>query len=270
MNTNLTWIGILDKLITSGTEQRVRGTKSLELLSNQSVIDMKFPILGIKERGISYAFMFAEAAWILSGDNKTGSICQFNKKIGQFSDDGNYFFGAYGPKVVDQLPHVINALTLDEGSRQAVINIWRENPRPTKDYPCTLSLQFLIRKFGDERELHVIDTMRSSDVWLGVPYDWFNMSMIALVVKNALVQQGYYPNLKLGHLYLNAGSQHLYEENIKAAKKIVGTKELETQSYVAMDEAFKGFTHGELSAALWMLAMLEKQEKGSGIERFIA
>ena len=57
-----------------------------------------------------------------------------------------------------------------------IINIWRENPRSSKDIPCTLSLQFFLREASDQLWLHTIATMRSNDAWLGVPYDTFNFN----------------------------------------------------------------------------------------------
>lgn len=209
------WVEQIIKIMKDGEDQAPRGSLTKEILSNTTKVSMKDPMIMPQGRRVGYKFMAAEAAWILSGDNRVSSIKDYSPMIANFSDDGIFFFGSYGPKVVDQISYVIKCLIKDPSSRQAVINIWREKPGPTKDVPCTISLQFMIRN----GKLHCFDTMRSSDMWLGWPYDIFNMSMIARAV-----QMGLWTNkqkVELGDLYLTAASQHLYENNFEAVDKVV-------------------------------------------------
>jgi thymidylate synthase len=211
------WLVAISEVVSKGIPVAPRGKPCIELRGFQTVTDMNHPVMCVKERKLGYKFMAAEAAWILSGDYRVKSIAKYAKAITQFSDDGETFYGAYGPKIRGQLRHVIEALSGDTSTRQAVINIWRENPPKTKDVPCTISLQFLVR----DGVLHVIDTMRSSDLWLGWPYDVFNMSMIARYVRSCV---HYKTGIKydLGALHLTAGSAHIYEENINACASIAG------------------------------------------------
>ena len=156
-----------------------RGLKITEKLNNCWIIDMDDPIITTPERKLSYSFMFGEAAWMLEGRNDVESVAKYVDGVKRFSDDGETFFGAYGPKILTQWSYVIKTLVTDKDSRQAVINIWRENPRSSKDIPCTLSLQFFLREASDHLWLHTVATMRSNDVWLGTPYDTFNFSAIS-------------------------------------------------------------------------------------------
>lgn len=211
------WLHALAKVITYGEPVAPRGKQCIEVRGLQTVIDMNQPVVCIKERKLGYRFMAAEAAWILSGDNRVETITPYAQKISDFSDDGKTFFGAYGPKIREQFNYVAEALTSDTSTRQAVINIWRESPPKTKDVPCTISLQFLVRN----GRLHVVDTMRSSDLWLGWPYDVFNMSMLARYIRSYIMHTTGV-TYKLGHLYLTAGSGHIYEENLKACSDIIG------------------------------------------------
>ena len=207
MNTNDVWKRLIRYLLMAPIVAP-RGFKTKELIGYQTKIDMNTPFVTVPARKIGKKFRYAEAAWILSGDNKVATIKPYSKIIETFSDDGIRFFGAYGPKVVDQLSYVIDNLHNDPTSRQAVINIWREKPHQSKDIPCTCSLQFLIR----EDEIHCIATMRSSDAWLGWVYDVFNFSCIANYIRLQLLSQ-YNTHVRLGSLTLNAGSQHLYEQH---------------------------------------------------------
>lgn len=207
MDINSQWLTLLDRLIDA-PQTHPRGTNCYEVLNLSTCITMRLPILTVPCRKLSYQFMFAEAWWILSGDNRVSTISPFSKKIKDYSDNGVTYFGAYGPKVKKQLDYVIGSLIADPWTRQAVMTIWRENPGPTKDVPCTISVQFLIRN----GHLHCIDTMRSSDAWLGWPYDVFNFSMLSTyIVVEIFRLTG--TRLELGNLYMNLGSSHLYEEN---------------------------------------------------------
>jgi thymidylate synthase len=213
VTASIAWATLMRDLLVHGSEESPRGMPTLELLSYQSVVDMRYPIVNIAARKLNYKFMAAEAWWILEGRDDAESIGRHCKAITEFADldEGRRFFGAYGPKILDQINHVVDTLSQDPSSRQAVINIWRENPIVTKDVPCTLSVQWVIRGGC----LICIDTMRSSDAWLGWPYDVFNFSMLSWHILEMLRLRGM--SLELGTLGLNAGSQHLY---VKDAEKV--------------------------------------------------
>jgi thymidylate synthase len=174
---------------------------------------MDDPIITIPERKLSYSFMFGEAAWMLEGRNDVESVSKYVDGVKRFSDDGVTFFGAYGPKIITQTSYIVDTLTKDKDSRQAVLNIWRENPRSSKDIPCTLSLQFFLREASDDLWLHTVATMRSNDVWLGTPYDTFNFSAISFYIACHLNKVGI--KCKLGSLNIQAGSRHIYENDFK-------------------------------------------------------
>ena len=190
-----------------------RDLKIKEKLNHTWSVDMDDPIITIPERKLSYPFMFGEATWMLQGKNDVESVSKYVGGIKRFSDDGVTFFGAYGPKIITQTSYIIDTLIKDNDSRQAVISIWRENPRSSKDIPCTLTLQFFIREASDCLWLHTIANMRSNDAWLGVPYDTFNFSAISFFIALHLNKLGI--KCKLGELIIQAGSRHIYETDYK-------------------------------------------------------
>jgi thymidylate synthase len=222
---NQEWLRGLQDLLDKGVVVKPRDLPVLEITGYQTTVDMESPILMIPSRKLGFKFMAAEAAWILSGDNRVSTIEPFSDYISHFSDDGVTFHGAYGPKIRDQLHYVAQSLINDPDSRQAVMNIWRECPGKTKDVPCTLSLQFVIRK----GYIHCIDTMRSSDIWLGWPYDVFNMSMVTRYLIS-YIRQISGKVYKPGMLTLTAGSFHLYEPQWATAIEIL--KEVEIQNQI--------------------------------------
>jgi thymidylate synthase len=228
------WLAVVERIFEEGKPVAARGRSTREVVPGQVRFDMRYPFPHPR-RAASRRFLAGEAWWILSGRDDVASIARFNRRIADYSDNGATFFGAYGPKVAGQLDSAVGALCRDPGSRQAVVNVWRENPPTTRDVPCTLSLQFLIRgaqelatdpaaiDAGGERlvpRLHLVATMRSSDAWLGVPYDFFNFSMIALAV--AIEVRRYAPaslaDLGLGTMSWTAGSSHLYNDDEARAR----------------------------------------------------
>jgi thymidylate synthase len=217
------WLKALGDVLTRGRKVSPRGKNTLELPQYTLEVDMRRCVLTLPERKLSYSFMAREAWWILSGDDKTESIVPWNKNLGQFSDDGVKFFGAYGPKVVSQMDYVVNKLLEDEDTRQAGLTIWRENPPQTKDVPCTVAVFFSIRYDAAWPMLEVNVFMRSNDLWLGTPYDVFNFSMLGHYVCGRLNQV--WENMEVhpvrpGTLRVTAASMHLYEENFEPAAKL--------------------------------------------------
>lgn len=204
-----TWTEALAEVLHRGVYAVPRGKPTRELPQYTMIIDMRHPVLRVPERKLSYQFMAAEAYWILSGDDTVAAIAPYNQHISNFSDDGVRFFGAYGPKIKDQLGYVVEKLKSDEHSRQAGLTIWRENPPTTKDVPCTVAAFFNLRDF--KLNAHVF--MRSSDLWLGAPYDVFNFSMLAHQVCCRLNEDKSKSQTSPGALYLTAASSHLYESN---------------------------------------------------------
>lgn len=216
MTTTRTWRALLALLLEHGAEVSPRGRTTKEMLAVRTEWDMGAPVLACPVRKLGYRFMVAEASWILSGDNRVSSIAPHSRQISQFSDDGLTFFGAYGPPFVDQQGYVVRNLAGDPVSRQAVATLWRQKPGPTKDVPCTVALQWIMR----DGWLHCLATMRSSDAWLGVPYDVFNFSAMSAHVLLSLrhVDRGLWRDVQLGRLFLTAGSQHLYKIDWEAAE----------------------------------------------------
>lgn len=204
---DIVWHNQLSKVLTYGKDIAPRGQNTKELVNQVFEVNMKYPVLICPERRLSYKFMAAEALWILSGDDKVETIAPYNKNIKQFSDDGIVFQGAYGPRIISQLDYVIESLRKDRESRQAVLTIWNPNPKPSKDIPCTVSITFQIR----DNKLDCFVFMRSSDLFLGIPYDVFNFSMLSHLVCSEL------DNVTPRTLYLTAASSHLYETDFEKA-----------------------------------------------------
>ena len=122
-DANLAWLTLLEAILDQGEEQTPRGKRTLEIIGKTTKFDMSKPIITVRNRKLGYKFLAAEAWWIASGSNRVDEIAPYSKMISSFSDDGLTFRGAYGPKIMDQLPWVAEQLSNDPNTRQAVLSI---------------------------------------------------------------------------------------------------------------------------------------------------
>jgi thymidylate synthase len=170
--------------------------------------DMGYPIVTCKPN-TSWIYMAAEAIWILSGENSLFYSQEIQRIQAPYSDDGKKLSGAYGPSFQSQLPYILDLFARDINTRQAVLTIWKRSPKPSKDIPCTVALQWLIRN----NKLHCIVTMRSSDVGMGLPYDMFSFACMSAEIASKL-------GVELGICYITAGSRHIYDNQIATLKDL--------------------------------------------------
>lgn len=157
-------------------------------------------------RILNPAYAAAETVWILSGSDAPW-IFDYNSRLRQYADDG-VLRGAYGPRLrnwagkVDQLHRVVDVLKADRDSRRAVIQLYdpSRDAHGHKDVPCTLGFRFHLR----DGRLHMSTTMRSQDVWTGMPYDVFTFTVLHELVAGWLgVEPGVYHH--------HVDSLHIYE-----------------------------------------------------------
>lgn len=179
-----------------------------EILNAQIVLlDPTRGIVDSKIRKMPIRYAVGELAWYLSGSNKAADIGQYSKFWNDISDDGETLNSAYGYRIYekfgfDQWEHAKYLLKADPFSRQAVIHIKDASNVPTKDTPCTLSLQFQIRG----GHLHLTTNMRSNDIWLGFPFDVFAFTFLQIKMAMEL-------GVKVGTYTHNAASLHLYRKD---------------------------------------------------------
>lgn len=186
----------------------------------------------LPERKWNALLPFAESLWLALGWNDLDALPgRYIKKLYDFSDDGHSWRAGYGPRirqafpidlvendritfhrlsvsnkkldVVDQLAWVIEVLTKDPHSRQAVITVADPNKDcilTTKDQPCTRSLQFI----QNDGKLDMIVHMRSNDLlWGFSAVNVFNFTFMQEYVAGLL-------GLPLGHYHHLAANLHYY------------------------------------------------------------
>lgn len=169
------------------------------------------------KRRFNYRYMTAEALWNVAHRSDIGLLRRYFAGVDQFVADQPLLGGrhlahwAYGPHLNQQMFHMMDEYDRDPQSRR--LNATTKTlvgPVNIGTPPCLTSIQWLVR----DGELHQVTTMRSNDVWLGLPLDIFQFS---LMQRMAAAQFG----LKVGDYIHQAGSMHLYARDVEVARTFV-------------------------------------------------
>ena len=186
-----------------------------------AIIKVKNPrsrILNNKLRKVSIPFAIGEWLWHMEGRDDLRMIQYYAPSYDKYSDDGKTLNGAYGPRIKKSLLKIVEILKKDPDSRRAVVPIYGKEDAglDSKDIPCTIGFQFLIRN----NKLDMIVNMRSNDIFLGFPYDTFNFTMWQEYVACKL-------NIEIGTYTHIANSLHFYEKDREKIVKASLAEEVE-------------------------------------------
>lgn len=238
-NCNDAFLKCASKIMSLGDDVYPRGIKTKELSPLiVRIYNPKDCLITFKNRKMPYKFMAMELMWILSGD-KEPWIFNYLPRLRDYSnkvEGEDILLGAYGPRlrhyhafnhftesttsdsaalapIVDQLQYIIQKLTEDKESRQAIMSVW--NPAidtlpGDKDVPCTNLFKFSIRN----NKLNMTVFMRSNDLFRGSCIDWFNFCIIQNILASIL-------NVEVGEYYHIADSLHIYESDFESVKMIL-------------------------------------------------
>lgn len=187
--------------LTSGVEtaSRVGGMDSSDVGRTKELRDFVYewtPGDEVFRPGYSRKLALTEALHLLSGTFDEAHFRAVAPKV------GSGFFTAqmaYGPRCQPQYERVSIELRDNPHSRRAVLFVSDNGSWPP---PCTNNFQWLVR----EGRLEMVVTMRSWDLWLGLPYDTFMFGALHLAMAGAL-------GLPLGRARVLAASAHLYEKH---------------------------------------------------------
>lgn len=149
----------------------------------------------------------AELCWYLSGTNEVQPIAFYISKYEDEAEQDGSVYGGYGPRLFGsgsgaRFTAVLDLLRTNPESRRAVVQIFDHQDIAgdrRRDVPCTCTLQFLLR----DGQLNLIVSMRSNDVYLGLPHDVFAFTMLQELAARSL-------DAELGRYVHTVGSLHLY------------------------------------------------------------
>lgn len=185
------------RVLAEGHASSPRGMETRELLFEAFEIERPWFSVptGIDRPGLNPAMAALEALQNVAGEQRPELFQRIAPQSSKFARL------VYGARLAPQLPAIVDMLSEDTDSRQAVATIWRDEllTSPGAEDHCTVSLQF-VRRFD---YLHMAVNMRSNDVFWGLTYDIPQFAQLQCSVANAL---GIVP----GRYFHFAGSMHMY------------------------------------------------------------
>ncbi len=138
------------------------------------------------------------------------------------SNYGYYVFYEPVEGYGNQYNWVKNVLIKNKDSRRAIININQNyHKSDTKDFPCTIGMQFYIKN----DTLHCETISRSTDVITGLPYDMGFFSFIHELIWKDLRESGM-DKLKLGITVMKTTFTQIYDKTLNKATEVAECSEI--------------------------------------------
>lgn len=255
-------VGASKLLIEYGVRRETRGKICWELPS-PFMFKINNPTarwITIPSRGWNIFLAYAESLWLALGRNDINFISNYLNRLSEFSDDGIYMRGGYGPRLryfsgvandyknsgssqeiyesfsiskIDQYKYVLDSFLKDTNTRQAVINIGdpckdcydqKGKLKQTKDLPCTRVLHFM--KDVALNKLNLTVYMRSNDIlWGASAVNIFNFTFIQEYFAHLL-------GMEIGDYYHIANNFHYYEKYRDKIMQIASTKYFDDQGFI--------------------------------------
>ena len=255
-------IGACRLLLSDGVKRVTRGKVCYELSEPFlfKITEPRARIVTIPERRWNKTLPYAESLWIASGRNDLSYICHYLEKMRDFSDDGVFMRGGYGPRFrdyngsnndyqiatinerktssVDQLRYIVNCFSNDIETRRAVISFGdpikdnfdqNRDLKNSRDIPCTRELHFI--KQATSNKLDLIVKMRSNDlIWGASAVNIFNYTFIQEYVSAIL-------GLEIGNYYHFADNIHYYEDFRNMVKELANISEI-NEEVIELNKSF--------------------------------
>ena len=202
---------LIRSVLDKGVKSSPRGMGVKEIFNvGFKLEDARNSIITNPHRKINYAYAAIEMLGnFRHGDKNVEPFCFYVPRMKQYlNPETNTWEGSYATRLqlYNQLPKMYEVLRADPSSRQAVISFY--NPAhdfhdyQSNDICCTLSLIFCLR----EGKLNLTCTMRSNDVFLGLPYDLTQFTFLQSVLACWL-------GVEVGGYYHFTANLHAYEQD---------------------------------------------------------
>lgn len=165
-------------------------------------------IITYPPRNANPFFHCLEFVWMMAGEQQVKWIEQFNSRMRQFAEDTGEINGAYGYRWLEhwgnQLTAVIDKLTKDPTTRQAVLTMWDPHwdlyPAKKMDRPCNTHIYFRVHK----GMLNMTVCNRSNDMMWGM----FGANIVHMTMLHEFVALA--TGLKLGVYRVFTNNLHVY------------------------------------------------------------
>ena len=245
-------------VVNQGKPISPRGMTTYEVLNGNIEILKPWNIpLNMLNRQFNQRIGAREALQLVGQTTDPEIMSETTKIFNNFMDEG-ILHGAYGPRIHGNLNKLVNQLKKDPSTRQAILTIYDSNKDlnvDVKDVPCTLTLQYFIR----DNKLLARTSMRSNDVFLGMPYDFVQFIALQGAIAKAL-------DLEMGTYSHTVGSMHIYEKHMQESEFIEADDDEESQFYVPL---WSGSSIGSISSTARSILKGDLPDRPTAFERFL-
>lgn len=231
------YLQLLKNVWDNGEYRKTRNGNVFSQFGNMIVfknVSYAFPLLTTKKMFIKG--IIEELLWFLRGETNSKTLEQKGVNIWkgnssrEFLDSiglNEYEEGVLGPiygfqwrnfgkkykstdenNGVDQIKYILEELMKPDNSRRAVLTGW--NPSQLKEMalpPCHILYNF----YKDKNGLSTLLTMRSSDLFLGLPFNIASTALLTSIIAHVL-------HMKVNKIAITISDSHIYEEHIEAVK----------------------------------------------------
>jgi thymidylate synthase len=109
----------------------------------------------------------------------------------------------------DQLKYILEELSKPDNSRRAVLSAWNPNQLGEMALPpCHMLYTF----YKDSKGLSCMMNMRSSDLFLGLPFNIASTAILTHIIAKAM-------HMNVSKICITSADSHIYEEHISAIHK---------------------------------------------------
>lgn len=222
------YLDLMQKVMTTGVDIDDRtgvGTRSIVDASFRIDLSKGFPLLTTKK--MFTRAVVGELIWFMLGstnvehlrrithgegsDKKTIWDDNYNHQAKALGYTDGYLGPVYGKQYrafgnkrpVDQMEMVINEIKTNPLSRRLLVSAW--NPEDL-EYAALPSCHHCFQMFVRDGKLSLKFTMRSTDVFLGLPFNIASYALLTHIIASIC-------NLEVGELIYSGGDVHIYRNH---------------------------------------------------------
>ena len=201
----------IDKVDRTGVGTR-SWSKGMQLSFN---LNAGFPLITTKE--VSFKNIVAELLWFLKGETNVNSLKDRGCNIwnpwapedGELGKVYSYQWRRFNDHV-DQIANLINGLKEDPYSRRHIVTAWNPSDLQEQALPACHTFFQVITDEPGTLNLHLY--MRSSDMFIGLPYNIASYALLLHLIASNLEQ-------KPGELTISIGDAHIYQNHLNLVSK---------------------------------------------------
>lgn len=208
---------LLQHILDNGVQKQDRtGTGTISVFGYQMRMNLEdgFPLLTTKK--VHLKSIIHELLWFLKGSSNIAYLKE--NKVGiwdEWADENGELGPVYGKQwrswetrtgeTIDQITDVVKQIKQNPDSRRLIVSAWNvADINQMKLPPCHLLFQFYVANDKLSCQLY----QRSSDVFLGVPFNIASYSLLTMMIAQVC-------GLGLGDFVWTSGDTHLYLNHLE-------------------------------------------------------